>query len=128
MEEVQGREGAASILEEAVEIRVPMAEAFLAEDEQLVELTREQALALRRLARNHRMAIYGCAGSGKTMLAVEHARRLAQAGQQVLFVCFNAQLRAQLVVALEAYLLVLDRDGDLDVLGDDVPPETQVAA
>ncbi|MEJ7826485.1 MAG: NERD domain-containing protein/DEAD/DEAH box helicase [Solirubrobacteraceae bacterium] len=90
------RESVRDLLAPTFEIRVPMAEAFLAEDEQLVELTREQALALRRLARNHRMAIYGCAGSGKTMLAVEHARRLAEAGQEVLFVCFNAQLAAHL--------------------------------
>ncbi len=77
-----------------IEIRVPMAEAFLAEERQLVELTHKQSIGLRRLARNHRMAVYGCAGSGKTMLAVEHARRLADAGQDVLFVCFNAQLGA----------------------------------
>jgi hypothetical protein len=77
-------------------IRVPMAEAFLAEERQLVELTAEQSIALRRLGRNHRMAVYGCAGSGKTMLAVEHARRLAEAGRDVLLVCFNRQLAAHL--------------------------------
>jgi hypothetical protein len=84
------------LLAPTFKIRVPMAEAFLAEERQLVELTREQSIALRRLARNHRMAVYGCAGSGKTMLAVEHARRLADAGQDVLFVCFNRQLAAHL--------------------------------
>ena len=89
-------EAVRDLLAPTFEIRVPMAEAFLAEERQLVELTREQALALRRLARNHRMAVFGCAGSGKTMLAVEHARRLADAGQDVLFICFNRQLAAHL--------------------------------
>ena len=84
------------LLAPTFEIRVPMAEAFLAEERQLVELTREQSIALRRLARNHRMAVYGCAGSGKTMLAVEHARRLAEDGSDVLLVCFNKQLAAHL--------------------------------
>ena len=79
-----------------VELKVPMAEAFLAEDEALVQLTIDQALALRALGRNTRMAVYGCAGSGKTMLAVEHARRLADSGKDVLFVCFNKALGAHL--------------------------------
>jgi hypothetical protein len=79
-----------------VSIRVPMAERFLAEDEQLVALTREQSMLLTRMHRNPRMAIYGFAGSGKTMLAVEHAKRLASGGLEVLFVCFNKALAAHL--------------------------------
>ena len=79
-----------------VELRVPMAEEFLAEEQELIRLTDDQALALRRMKRNSRMAIHGVAGSGKTMLAVEHAKRLADAGQDVLFVCFNKALGAHL--------------------------------
>jgi len=40
--------------------------------------------------------LIGPPGSGKTMLAVERARRLAQRGQKVLFVCFNRALRDHL--------------------------------
>lgn len=36
--------------------------------------------------------ISGCAGTGKTLLAVEKAKRLAQAGFRVLFTCFNTNL------------------------------------
>src|SRR4051794_16908975 len=62
----------------------------------MVELTCEQSLLLARLRCTARMAVYGCAGSGKTMLAVEHAKRLADAGRDVLFVCFNRALPAHL--------------------------------
>jgi hypothetical protein len=79
-----------------IELRVPMAAAFGAEEQQLVTLSEDQARTLRALQRNRRMAVYGCAGSGKTMLAVEHAKRLADAGNDVLFVCFNKALGAHL--------------------------------
>jgi hypothetical protein len=79
-----------------VSIRVPLAEQFLTEEAAMVELTREQSMLLAGLKRNPRMAVYGCAGSGKTMLAVEHAKRLASAGRHVLFVCFNRALAAHL--------------------------------
>jgi hypothetical protein len=79
-----------------VSIKVPIAAAFLEEERALVQLTRDQSLLLARMARNPRMAIYGCAGSGKTMLAVEHAKRLAADGKDVLFVCFNVALAVHL--------------------------------
>ena len=66
------------------------------------QLTREQSLLLARMARNPRMAIYGCAGSGKTMLAVEHAKRLAADGKDVLFVCFNVALARHLATTENA--------------------------
>jgi superfamily I DNA/RNA helicase len=94
-----GPEGAAmlrDLLAPTITIKVPMAQQFRTEDEALVELTREQSMLLQRLARNPRMAIYGCAGSGKTMLAVEHAKRLAADGLHVLYVCFNKALAAHL--------------------------------
>lgn len=94
-----GPDGAAmlrDLLAPTVQIAVPLAAAFHAEDDALVELTRGQSMLLSRMTRNARMAIHGCAGSGKTMLAVEHARRLADDGRDVLFVCFNKALAAHL--------------------------------
>jgi hypothetical protein len=79
-----------------VRIEVPMANEFLDEAETLIRLTHEQALLLNRFGRNPRMVITGCAGSGKTMLAVEQAKRLARKGQDVLIVCFNRALRDHL--------------------------------
>ncbi len=43
-----------------------------------------------------RVVVYGGAGTGKTVLAVDAARRLASAGQRVLFLCFNRLLAAKL--------------------------------
>jgi hypothetical protein len=90
-----GAEGAAMVREllaPSVSLRLPMAEQILDEEVALIQLTSEQSLALARLGRNRRLVVYGCAGSGKTMLAVEHAKRLDRAGPTVLFVCFNRAL------------------------------------
>ncbi len=94
-----GEDGAAmlrNLIAPTRRIEIPLAAAFHEEDDQLVELTREQSMLLSRMTRNRRMAIHGCAGSGKTMLGVEHARRLADDGCDVLFVCFNKALAAHL--------------------------------
>jgi AAA domain/Nuclease-related domain/UvrD-like helicase C-terminal domain len=79
-----------------VRIEVPMAEEFLAEEEALITLTHDQAVLLQHFGRDKRMVVTGPAGSGKTMLAVERAKRLAAKGEDVLFVCFNRRLRDHL--------------------------------
>ena len=97
-----GTEGVAmleELLAPTFRIEVPMATLFDEEERALVELTGEQAAILNRYGRDRRMVITGCAGSGKTMLAVERARRLADAGRKVLFVCFNKALRKSLADA-----------------------------
>jgi superfamily I DNA and RNA helicase len=73
-----------------------MAERFLEEEEELITLTHEQALLLSRLGRQRRMVVTGPAGSGKTLLAIERAERLAEKGKRVLFICFNRALRDHL--------------------------------
>jgi hypothetical protein len=60
---------------------------------ELARLTVEQFRVLDGLARFRRLLVCGCAGSGKTMLAVEKVKRLADQGLVPLFVCFNARLR-----------------------------------
>lgn len=42
--------------------------------------------------RNPRIICDGAAGTGKTLIAVEAARRLSASGKKVLFLCFNNQL------------------------------------
>ncbi len=79
-----------------------MATLFDEEDRQLVELTGQQAALINHFGRDRRMVVTGCAGSGKTMLAVERARQLAAAGRRVLFVCFNRALCAHLGDTVEA--------------------------
>jgi superfamily I DNA/RNA helicase len=43
------------------------------------------------------VAVYGCAGSGKTLIAVERAAELAQRGKRVLLTCFNRALARMLI-------------------------------
>lgn len=54
--------------------------------------TQEQFAALDAMEANARVAFSGPAGTGKTMLAIEAARRSALKGNRVLFVCFNRLL------------------------------------
>ena len=49
-----------------------------------------------------RAAIVGGAGTGKTMLAAEKARRLAREGFETLLVCFNSPLSAMLADEVDA--------------------------
>lgn len=55
-------------------------------------LTAEQSVLLVATQLLHRVEIRGGAGSGKTWLAVEQARRLTQAGQRVALLCYSRGL------------------------------------
>lgn len=55
-------------------------------------LTASQARVLDQLAENRRLHVRGGAGSGKTWLAVEQARRLSEQGQRVALLCFSRGL------------------------------------
>ena len=63
------------------------------EEDILIRLTDTQFKYLNHsLNENKRALIKGYAGTGKTVLAVEKARRLAEKGKKVLFLCYNVQL------------------------------------
>ena len=53
----------------------------------------EQAGILNFLSEQKTAVINGAAGTGKTMIAVEKAQRHASAGEKVLFLCYNVQLK-----------------------------------
>jgi hypothetical protein len=61
-------------------------------EEQLISLTEEQYAYLDISAANDRVLVTGAAGTGKTVLALECARREAAAGRSVLLLCFNKLL------------------------------------
>lgn len=67
-----------------------------AEEREIVELTDRQFTLLDFLNRTRKAAIGGCAGSGKTLMAAEKARRLAREGFRTLLTCFNKPLAASL--------------------------------
>ncbi len=62
------------------------------EQSQIFELTDQQYQLLNFLQMIPKASIYGCAGSGKTLLAIEKAKLEALKGHQVMLVCFNIQL------------------------------------
>jgi NAD(P)-dependent dehydrogenase (short-subunit alcohol dehydrogenase family) len=67
-----------------------------ARDRTFVRLTGEQARVLDFLEEQDRAVVAGAAGTGKTMVGLALARRLADAGDDVVFLCFNAPLRTYL--------------------------------
>lgn len=69
----------------------PKARAAKREGE-LKRYTEEQFAALDAMTANNRVVFMGPAGTGKTLLALEAARRASSLDRRVLFVCFNKQL------------------------------------
>ena len=61
-------------------------------EEKLLRLTEEQYDSLDGLQSNPRCLFKGAAGTGKTLLALEFARRSSRSGSKVALVCFNARL------------------------------------
>jgi hypothetical protein len=80
------------LLARSFQIKTPLGVELVFEDQRLVELTERQMMILDFLSNRRRAAIKGCAGSGKTMLALEKARQLAEQGFEVLLTCFNYAL------------------------------------
>ena len=99
-----GRDGVevlVRLLGQSRDIRHPLlAEQTRADQQAIVRLTERQFRYLRFLSGQRRAVIAGCAGSGKTFLAVEKARRLAGEGLRVLLTCYNRPLAEYLGDAL----------------------------
>lgn len=60
---------------------------------QLDQLTEEQKRILDFIGEEDDVVITGTAGTGKTFVALERARRLARDNKKVLYLCYNRQLR-----------------------------------
>jgi hypothetical protein len=88
----EGMEALARALGFAVEIRTPLKLEFDEEDRKIVELTDDQAWILAFISHRQRALVTGPAGSGKTVLAIQIARRMAEAGRPTLLTCFNKML------------------------------------
>jgi hypothetical protein len=65
-------------------------------DEELISLTREQYGCLDQLDDNKRCVIKGCAGTGKTLLAVEETKKAVAQGKKTALFCFNSNLASWL--------------------------------
>lgn len=82
------------LIAQSVELPSPLAVQSIDEQNVMVGLTESQMTILSLLKRIRRAAIGGAAGSGKTFLAVEKARRLAGEGFQTLLACYTEPLAA----------------------------------
>jgi len=75
-----------------VTIRYTLADDVAEVEARQVDLTEMQRRALAGLSRARRVLVYGGAGTGKTVLAGERARRLSADGFRVVLTCFNRPL------------------------------------
>lgn len=78
----------------------PLVATRLAADESThIKLTENQARVLWALGGRRKAAIAGGAGTGKTLLAVEKAKKFAAEGFQTLLTCYNQQLSGYLAAS-----------------------------
>lgn len=86
----------ARILRPVVEA-VPPIKSFIDDTEQdIIQLTEEQLDCLDDIELNPQMVIMGGAGTGKTVIAAEDAKRAAAQGKKVGFFCYNTKLAEKL--------------------------------
>jgi len=86
----------------SVEIKRSLGGQIAETEAELIRLTENQYEILDALDGNQRLLVIGGAGTGKTVLAIEEARRLAAQGLRVLVTCFNQPLGVHLAGQLRA--------------------------
>jgi hypothetical protein len=91
-----GMEALQAALGIRVEVRSPLQFEHDEGDRRIVELTGDQTYVLSYVRKLHRAAIVGPAGSGKTLLATQLAKRLAESGNETLLTCINDRLAEHL--------------------------------
>ncbi|HRR13976.1 MAG TPA: AAA family ATPase [Thermoanaerobaculia bacterium] len=91
-----------------LDLTVPLATLIESDERALVRLTEDQRRVLDGVLGNRRVAVRGGAGTGKTLLAREIARRFAAEGKRVLVLCYNRML---------AELLARDLTGEAEPAG-----------
>lgn len=85
-------ERAANILRGDFRFVPPMKDIISKSTKELCSLTNEQYEVIESLSDNPRTLVSGVAGSGKTWLAMEQARRWYWEGKKVLYLCFNRNI------------------------------------
>lgn len=87
-----GLQALEKMLAKPFQLRTPLGTVLSHDDAALQVLTQQQFHILRAIEAIPRAAISGGAGTGKTVLAMEEARRCAETGARTLFVCYNRGL------------------------------------
>lgn len=114
------------LLAPTVQIRTTIGTELGEINQQLIDLTAQQVRILDLLRRHRRAIITGGAGTGKTVLAIERARRLAADGARVLLTCYNRPLGDHLAEqaavmdgitaqSFHAFSRDLFREADIDI-------------
>ena len=82
----------ASILRGDFDCMVSISSQIMNAERSLIKLTNEQYRCLDQIEDNPRALIQGPAGTGKTLLAIEEAKRSAAKGLKVALFCYNSNL------------------------------------
>lgn len=90
--EASGVTIASQLYGKQVTIQQSLASKIETEIEQQIILTNQQKSILRQLRKRKEAIIEGGAGTGKTVLALDHAQTLAKQGLKVLLLCYNEKL------------------------------------
>jgi hypothetical protein len=93
----------ANILRGDFECVFPLRAAIDQAEKQITAFTEEQFAALDTLDVNNRLVFRGPAGTGKTFLAVEAARRSVLSAKKTLLICFNRMLGQWLSKATKSF-------------------------
>ena len=80
-----------------------LAAAIENEEAALVRLTADQYNVIESMSEIPRLGIKGGAGTGKSLVAMERARRLADEGQRVLLLCYNRGLGTYLQARADGF-------------------------
>jgi hypothetical protein len=88
------------LLADPFHMRVPIGHLMDDDDAEIGHLTQRQFAILSALRDLPRVAVRGAAGTGKTVLAVEMARRTADTGARTLLTCYNKALAKRLALTV----------------------------
>lgn len=80
-----------------------LSDVFDVQESQIFNLTENQCALLKAFSRFNKLQIKGCAGSGKTVMALKKAIQFSQENKKVLLICYNQLLANKLRKQLHAY-------------------------
>lgn len=92
----------ATTLRPIVECTVPLKSFLSQSEEDIINYTKEQLECLDDIFSNDRVVVNGGAGTGKTLIAIEEAKQIADYSQRVGVLCFNKNLASYIRLNVDA--------------------------